>query len=99
MMNIVVNESIQCQLSRKVHEMTMIHPAISEPRGLDKLVSNNQDFVPGKYSHGDLQYFAIMIGALQKRVVPLLDQGNANKSLLQDLQNLALICELNTYNA
>ena len=73
--------------------MAYIRPAISEPRGLDKLVLNNQDFIPGKYSHGDLKSFTIMIGSLQKKVVPLLDQGKANKNRLQDLQNLALICK------
>ncbi|KAF8484376.1 hypothetical protein JB92DRAFT_1573691 [Gautieria morchelliformis] len=81
------------QLHKKACEMAVILPAISEPRGLDTLVLNNQEFVPGKYSHGDLKSFAIMIGALQKTVVPLLDQGKSNKGLLQDLQNLALISE------
>lgn len=73
--------------------MALIRPAISVPRGLDKLVLNNQDFIPGKYSHGDLKSFAILIGNLQKKVIPLLDQAKLSKSRLQDLQNLALICE------
>lgn len=72
----------------------MIHPVISAPRGLDKLVMNQQDYLPGKYSHGDMKFFAMMSGTLQKKVVPLLNQGASYKNLLQDLQNLALICEL-----
>jgi hypothetical protein len=81
------------QLHKTACEMALILSAISEPRGLDQLVLNNQEFMPGTYSHGDLKFFAIMIGALQKSVVPLLDKGISNKGLLQDLQNLALICE------
>lgn len=74
--------------------MVLIRRIISEPRGLDKLVLNNQEFAPGKYSHGDLTAFATMVGTLWNRVVPLLEQSNASKRLLQDLQNLALLCEL-----
>ncbi|KAF8588895.1 hypothetical protein K439DRAFT_543610 [Ramaria rubella] len=80
-------------LLKKAQEMALIRPVISEPRGLDKLVQAEQDFIPGQYSHGDLKFFTTMIGTLHKKVVPLFEQGTAGKSLLQDLQNLSLISE------
>jgi nucleoporin NUP159 len=76
----------------KIQSTSVVRSIISEQRGLDKLVQNNQEFIPAKYSLGELKSFTAMIDRLRSKVSPLLEQGDADKSLLQELQNLALIC-------
>lgn len=69
-----------------------LFPAIQTPRGLEKLVQNNNDFVPGKYSFGDLDPFKSLISKLHEKIRLLLAEGKVDKLLLAELQNLALIC-------
>ncbi|KAF8515382.1 hypothetical protein BU17DRAFT_14223, partial [Hysterangium stoloniferum] len=48
---------------------------------------------PAQYSLGELKSFTVMIDKLRSKVAPLLDQGHADRRLLQELQSLALISE------
>lgn len=80
-------------LGKRLDGLKVLFPAIQTPRGLEILVKNNNDFVPGKYSFGDLDPFKSLIAKLHEKVRLLLEEGKVDKLLLAELQNLALISE------
>ncbi|KIJ52655.1 hypothetical protein M422DRAFT_26225 [Sphaerobolus stellatus SS14] len=87
-----INEDV-AKLKMQAGYLADLLPILSGNRGMEAVTRGEIDFKPGTYSLGESKTFRILLDRLRKDVASLLEQGKAEKRLLQNLQNLALISE------
>ena len=61
------------------------------PRGLESLIAPENTSLPPPAS-SDAKDFRTFLDKLRQEVISLIEQGKEDRRLLQNLQNLALIC-------